>query len=777
MKIRKGAVFALSVLLVTCERGLTAPAITGVDGDDMHGTSVTIHGSGFGAKATPAPFKYDDFEGGTLDARVTNGWYTTASTSGYWPIYSDDYRRSVGAAEKSAYLQHDVVYNSTLGLTGLNWGYGREAYISTWYYCRTEGAASRNFKILAWRGGPAGNWDPPNVRVDMYPVTNSGHAYIAACDTSLITQDWGIGGNVLEGGWHRLEMFVHTGTAGPADNDGVCLGWRDLGQWWTLRNFEYDFSSQDYDNIYFASYFATDTGSPMPQLWWYWDEIYVDTTQARVEVGNAPTWAACTHREIQIPTAWSDGEITFTVNRGSLISPNTYLFVVDAGGAVNSTGYFFSSFPTYDLTVNSGSGGGPYLEAAVAAVQAGAPPEAMIFDHWSGDTSTLADPRAEATTVTMPAHDVEITAEYTDAPCFALTVNNGSGGGVCYQGASVAIAADLPPSGKVFDEWAGQVDTVADVTASHTTLTMPAWDVEVTATYAQPPTYSSAVIVDWGDSEAHNVYGFADWDNVWLGNYTGYSSEGPDGIVAAWTGFYHTMGVNGSARAFTAGNEVVVTWYNTSGGAKTFSPQVSFDDPDYYSAGTAGTWYPMGEVTCPATGTATSVFTFDAATAGTYSRVHVCRVTNDAAAILCDKIELIMPVPEYLLTVASGTGSGSYTEGEVVAISADPAPSGISFAEWAGDADYLADPVAESTTVSMPDRALSVTATYASSQPSRAGDLNGDGFVGQADLDIVLGNWGQGPPSDGRADPSGDDFVGQADLDIVLSNWGQGTLH
>ena len=54
------------------------------------------------------------------------------------------------------------------------------------------------------------------------------------------------------------------------------------------------------------------------------------------------------------------------------------------------------------------------------------------------------------------------------------------------------------------------------------------------------------------------------------------------------------------------------------------------------------------------------------------------------------------------------------------------------------------------------------------------GDLNEDVFVGQADLDIVLGNWGQAvPPADPRADPSGDDFVGQADLDTVLGDWGQ----
>ena len=56
------------------------------------------------------------------------------------------------------------------------------------------------------------------------------------------------------------------------------------------------------------------------------------------------------------------------------------------------------------------------------------------------------------------------------------------------------------------------------------------------------------------------------------------------------------------------------------------------------------------------------------------------------------------------------------------------------------------------------------------------GDLNGDGFVGLDDLDIILSAWNQNvPPIDTSADPSGDGFVGLDDLDIVLNNWNAGT--
>ncbi len=55
-----------------------------------------------------------------------------------------------------------------------------------------------------------------------------------------------------------------------------------------------------------------------------------------------------------------------------------------------------------------------------------------------------------------------------------------------------------------------------------------------------------------------------------------------------------------------------------------------------------------------------------------------------------------------------------------------------------------------------------------------AGDLNGDGLVGSADLDIVRANWGSTvtPGDSSVGDPSGDGIVGSADLDIVRANWG-----
>jgi hypothetical protein len=68
----------------------------------------------------------------------------------------------------------------------------------------------------------------------------------------------------------------------------------------------------------------------------WWDDLYVDSTWARVILGNASTLAASTHREIQIPTAWSAGSITISFNQGTFPSGSTaYLFVIDSSNAAS----------------------------------------------------------------------------------------------------------------------------------------------------------------------------------------------------------------------------------------------------------------------------------------------------------------------------------------------------------------------------------------------------------------------------------------------------------
>ena len=58
-----------------------------------------------------------------------------------------------------------------------------------------------------------------------------------------------------------------------------------------------------------------------------------------------------------------------------------------------------------------------------------------------------------------------------------------------------------------------------------------------------------------------------------------------------------------------------------------------------------------------------------------------------------------------------------------------------------------------------------------------AGDLNGDGYVGMDDLDLILTHWNTDvtPGDFFSGDADGDGFIGLDDLDVILANWNQGT--
>jgi hypothetical protein len=69
------------------------------------------------------------------------------------------------------------------------------------------------------------------------------------------------------------------------------------------------------------------------------DDVYVNNTQARIELGNDSTYVNCSKKEIQIPSTWSNNSIQFTLNRGQLPNGKAYLYVLDRLGRVNAKGY------------------------------------------------------------------------------------------------------------------------------------------------------------------------------------------------------------------------------------------------------------------------------------------------------------------------------------------------------------------------------------------------------------------------------------------------------
>ena len=142
-----------------------------------------------------------------------------------------------------------------------------------------------------------------------------------------------------------------------------------------------------------------------------------------------------------------------------------------------------SSGPSkYTLNVVGGTGSGSYAAGAVVPVTA-TPASGQTFQSWTG--VAVANPNAASTTLTMPAANTTLTANYTSGPTYTLTVNGGSGSGSYGAGSVVTITANAAPAGQVFTNWTGA--TVASASAAKTTLTMPAAATSVTSNYASIP--------------------------------------------------------------------------------------------------------------------------------------------------------------------------------------------------------------------------------------------------------------------------------------------------
>ena len=332
------------------------PNITGFSGSLSNKGTLTISGSGFGIKSPAAPLKWDDFENGVIANDLT-GWPYLYSSNGINPKYANDQLRPNSILSLKQDFTTNAQYNSTFGLIGLS--PQTKYYITFYKYMTTSGGASRNYKILMLWGGAAAEWDKgPRNGFTYFPSTASSVMYSEDCTAGVSTgTTWGdsSASTILTSSWNRFEWYIDVGNVSVAN--AKMYYWLDGILKVKMENFVSHTSNCTPTNLYLNAYFATDTNNARSYMWV--DDVYVDITQARVEIGNAPTWAASTHREIQIPSAWSDTSITITLNQGSFANfNNIYLYVIDANGDVNTNGYLLSGGGGDNTPPPSSGGGG-----------------------------------------------------------------------------------------------------------------------------------------------------------------------------------------------------------------------------------------------------------------------------------------------------------------------------------------------------------------------------------------------------------------------------------
>jgi beta-glucanase (GH16 family) len=111
-------------------------------------------------------------------------------------------------------------------------------------------------------------------------------------------------------------------------------------------------------------------------------------------------------------------------------------------------------------------------------------PMYMILNQAIGGTAG-GDPSGTTFPVDFRVDWVRVHTWSNNAAGYTLTVNGGMGSGPYVAGTAASITAKMPAAGMVFDRWVVNAGSpiIADVLAPSATLTMPATDVTVTATY------------------------------------------------------------------------------------------------------------------------------------------------------------------------------------------------------------------------------------------------------------------------------------------------------
>jgi hypothetical protein len=309
-----------------------------------HGQRITISGTEFGSNESGGPLVWDDFENGTgkivgKSPKIENlpgDWvwsqthespvYTTAkvrgkSTKSSLHSFKDHYNCGLRVATKQ--LQYYFTFLLQYDKISTNWSRNTKPWIIY--------GSGPDYTPIAYTGWGQVGFDPM-LRNNIIDYGNV-----------LGNTIWG-GPNIdqIEGKWVRVEVWVKQSS--PSKENG-------LFQMWVHRPTEgssvirLELSDKNYctrgtqnvwEELEIMSYSAIDNNNKSQA---FVDDFYLDNSPARVELGNAPIWNNCTHREIQLPDNWSTNNISIKLNQGTFQDgQKAYLFVVNSNN-VASQGY------------------------------------------------------------------------------------------------------------------------------------------------------------------------------------------------------------------------------------------------------------------------------------------------------------------------------------------------------------------------------------------------------------------------------------------------------
>lgn len=304
------------------------------------------------------------------------------------------------------------------------------------------------------------------------------------------------------------------------------------------------------------------------------------------------------------------------------------------------------------------------------------------------------------------------TQELPPPATYRLTVNHGSGSGDYEARTAVTITADAPQQGYVFDYWSGDhLENITNPRQPQTTYIMPLQDITLTANYTNAIPHTLTIITNSGTETVSLSMG---------------QTKRIEADPAPMNKVFHHWDVNPSqyernlyepaaTTTFTMPNETVtLTAVYITKGEKQLVVK-NGNGSGYYEYGTyayVSSSKPANAVFTNWTG-ATQYLTGPATQE--YNSVQI----PDVARIEIEAHWTVPPVTNVSLTVVNGyitsTGqtTGTFTEGDRVAITAGPIPSGQTVGEWTktGGGNLL-NATSSTVTAEIGQTAMTVTANY-----------------------------------------------------------------
>lgn len=360
---RRAEVLMICVLLIAPVFSFAAPNVTNVSGTLTDGSIFTVTGSGFGANG-PTIKLYDEFESGANGSIISVA--TGSATINEWTrgdvdkigltTYTNEWAHSGTKSMKNNWDSLDIEPRNQMML---DFSDASEIFYSFWSMVPTgkllPGDPAGGGPVINWKftwlwGGtfnnphadeyfspciPGQQFGTPHTLWFSYNTSQGRNGNYGKPDAGLLTTD-----HMTKGEWSRVDQYIK----GELAPNGI------------LEAVETDATHGRIVRINKTNVFTLETGYFWNHLTipgfakgqttngvTLYDDVYVATgrgARARVEIGNAATYAGSSNIQIAMVTSWSDTLIQANLRQGSFLRDSSaFVYVIDADGNVNADGY------------------------------------------------------------------------------------------------------------------------------------------------------------------------------------------------------------------------------------------------------------------------------------------------------------------------------------------------------------------------------------------------------------------------------------------------------